>query len=466
MKRFFLSLLTSLVLFSCGKKPETADKRFEISFPSEPVVLFDNVQAGKQVINYFNIVQVDESMYRMYYIAVDNGVEIEEFAHNLYVAWSGDLLHWHLENPLGGSDLIMEGILEQSVCYTPGSAKPYRLTGNIWEDGRYKLCTWLSEDGISFTDRKVILEDRMHDSQCVVIPEKDYLKLYYRQSIRLGPGYYNRRIVLRHLDMDANPLTDMAFIAGDFVYNSAASRIEDGYDLLIPTYFDNSPANGDGCFFKAYIQHGFYSQEIECPLNNWVRADEKWLLAAPGILRHNGKSYIAYGSRNTSHDQGSVDRSCYKLAEIVISGHDDDAALNPHIRRSENGIESADLLFVSLDNSECVHVAILEVAEDGNVWAIDSAPERGIERRPLETLLAEFAPDALLEVMRLPDNRRADSYIAKAKELMEGERFGRNCAELVLDSYRDFGMYVFKWNWTTAQAIRADEKLQPVTWRP
>lgn len=460
-----------LILTSCGKASGPADKRFDIYFPSRPVVLFDNVQAGVQVINYFNIVQTDENMYRMYYIAVDNEVKIEEFAHKLHIAWSDDLLNWHLENPLGGSDVIMEGILEQSVCYTPGDEMPYRLTGNIWEEGRYKLCTWLSRDGVEFTDRKVILEDRMHDSQCVVIPEKDHLKLYYRQSVRLGPGNYDRRVVMRRLDKDANPVTDMAFITGHYEYNSAASRIEDGYDLLIPTYFNNAPGNGDSCFFKAYIQHGFYSQEIECPLNDWIEPDEKWFLAAPGILRHDGKSYIAYGCRNTSHDQGCVDRSYYKLIEIEISEHDDDAALCPHINRSGNGVESGDLLFIGTpagtgEGFDYIHAAILEVDGDGRVWTIDATPEHGVRRQPLDTFLEDFTHGEGItlhcEVMRLPDNRRAESYVARAKSL-SGTLY---CTELIQDSYRDFGMFLFKYKPApgyTPGDMHADERLQLVT---
>lgn len=476
MNRVLLLIVTMLVLASCRESSPVRDRRFRISFPGEPVTLFDNIQAGKQVINYFNIVQTGESEYRMYYIAVENGVKIEEFAHNLYVAWSDDLVHWHLENPLGGSDLIMEGILEQSVCYTPGDDFPYRLVGNIWEDGRYKLCMWQSRDGIEFVNRKVVLEDRMHDSQCVIIPEKDYLKLYYRQSIRLGPGHYDRRVVLRHLDLEGNPITDMEFITGDYEYNSAASRIAEGYDLLLPTYFNNAPGRGDSCSFKAFIQHGFYSQEIECPLNAWIGPDEKWFLAAPGILHHDGKDYIAYCCRNTSHDQGCVDSSCYKLAEIQLTEYDDKVALNPNINQSSDGIQTGDLLFVGIPSSSeqgdgmsgaiadatgsgdvnFIHAAILEVDSEGQVWVIDATPERGVHRHPLDTLFRDFALEdgsrPYCEVMRLPDNRRAESYVANAKSFI-GEEYdlyflpdnGRHyCTELVQDSYRDFGMYLFK----------------------
>ena len=217
--------------------------------------------------------------------------------------------------------MLMKNLVEQSVCYIEGDEYPYRLVGNIWEDEKYKLCMWLSKDGINFTDRTVVLEDMMHDSQCVLIPEDGYFKLYLRKSIKLGPGNYNRRIATCCLDMSGKPLTEIELVAGERLYNSAASKIDERFDLLIPTYFNNEPGLDDSCHFNAYIVDGIYSNEIECPLNKWVAEDEKWVLAAPGILHLDGKTYIAYYARNTSHDEGRIDRSDYKLIEITVSSH-------------------------------------------------------------------------------------------------------------------------------------------------
>lgn len=478
-KRILVTMAAILaMLSSCidSRVDRTGATRFEIEFPEPPVELFDNEDAGKQVINYFNIVQTDEKEYRMYYIAVENGVKLEDFAHNLYVAWSEDLIHWKFENPLRGSNLIMENIVEQSVNYNPKDKYPYRLTGNVFEDGRYKLCMWKSKDGISFTDRKVVLEDMMHDSQCVVIPEKDFLKLYYRQSIKLGPGNYDRRIVLRYLDLEGNPITDMEFIADDYLYNSAASKIDDDFDLLLPTEFNNAPGMGDACRFRAFIQHGFYSQSIDCPLNDWMEEGERWFLAAPGFITHEGKTYIAYNARNTSHDQGCVDHSCYKLIEIQIHKRCDQEALNPHINESKEGIQTGDLLFVGRisnnagngiedaiaaatggeDEIDFIHTAILEVDDEGKVWVIDATIKHGVDRHPLDTLVKDFTSKHgnkyIFEVKRLPDNRRASEYISNAKKYL-GEDYdqwflpdnGKHyCTELVEDSYKSFGVPVFK----------------------
>ena len=478
--RNLLSLIPGLLIFAACANSKSdsvnaSDARFRITFPEKPVVMFDNRQAGKQVINYFNIIQTAPDEYRMYYIALDEGAPIEDFAYNLYIAWSEDLVNWHFERPGGGGELIMESVIEQYVCYVPGDKYPYRLVGNVFEDGVYRLCMWTSQDGVEFGNRKVVLEDWTHDSQCVLIPAGDHFKLYYRQSVKLGPGNYNRKVVLRYLDLEGNPVTGMEFIAGDYLYNSAASRIDDEHDLLIPTYFNNAPGNGDDCRLKAYVQHGFYSQEIDCPLNDWIEEDEKWVLAAPGIIHRDGRDYIAYNSRNTSHDQGCVDYSCFKLSEIRIAGRDDDADLHPVIKESAEGIQTADLLFVGLrtgnntdsmadaivastgsDSLGFIHAAILEVDDNGKVWVIDATVRRGVARYPLDSLLVDFTPHdgrtTHFEVMRLQDNRNADRYIELAKGFV-GEEYdncflpdnGKHyCTELIQDSYKNFGNPFFK----------------------
>lgn len=318
MKRFALFLMALALCLAVSCRTDETNVRYSISFPEKPVALFDNHDAGLQVLSYFNVIKIGDGNYRMYYAGVKPEDKLTDFNNNLYIATSKDLLHWTLENPNGGDNLLMPNIVEHSVCYLEDDEWPYRLIGNIWEDERYKMCMWFSKDGLEFTNRTVVLEDRMHDSQCVLVPCKDCFKLYYRQSIKLGPGNYNRRIVMRYISMDGKPLTDMEFIAGERLYNSAACKLNDRFDLFLPTYFNNEPGLGDPFHLTAYIENGLYSQQIECPLNDWLEEDEKWALAAPGFIEKDGKTYVAYYTRNTSHDEGRVDKSVIKLIEIEV----------------------------------------------------------------------------------------------------------------------------------------------------
>lgn len=309
------------ILASCS--PKASQEPLEprtctISFPEPPVTILDAEKAGKQLIGYLDIVQVGEKDFRMYYIALEKGAEIKDFNHNLYIAHSDDLVNWKTERPGGGSDLIMQGVIEQSVCYLEGDEYPFRLVANVLEDHRYKMCMWFSKDGVDFGRRNVIMEDEMHDAQVSLVPRDNGFKLYYRKSVKLGPGNYKRLVLQCDLDKDGNKISESIPAAGEYLYNSAASRLNDESDLLLPTYFNNTPGQGDSCYFKAYVQTGDVAQEIDCPLNRWIGKDEKWAIAGPGIFSLYGRNYIAYNTRNTSHDEGRIDRSEYKLIEISI----------------------------------------------------------------------------------------------------------------------------------------------------
>ena len=94
--------------------------------------------------------------------------------------------------------------------------------------------------------------------------------------------------------------------------------------------------------------------------------------------------------------------------------------------------------------------AILEVDSLGAVWVIDATLAHGVDRHPLDTLLADFVlhqPGAVetFEVWRLKDNHDAACCVERAKHWL-GEPYdeyfkptnGRHyCTELVYDSFLD-----------------------------
>ena len=147
------------------------------------------------------------------------------------------------------------------------------------------------------------------------------------------------------------------------------------------------------------------------------------------------------------------------------------AACRPASERLQNG----DLVFVGIpsdyrlddsmgdaigsstcrDSLNIIHAAIAEVKGD-SVWIIDATIKRGVDRHPLDTFLRDFTlKDGSLPeffVMRLRDDRDADSYVANARGFV-GLSYNcsfvpcdtaRYCTELVRDSYRRAdGSYVF-----------------------
>lgn len=144
------------------------------------------------------------------------------------------------------------------------------------------------------------------------------------------------------------------------------------------------------------------------------------------------------------------------------------------------GIQNGDLLFVGLpmnytlinhhdtaatdtisaegfDSAEInyIHALILEVDEQGEVWAIEATKARGVDRHPLDTFLVDFTLRdgtlPYLEVMRLKDNSMTDEYVENAKKFL-GEEYdvefyqdnGRHyCTELIYDSYLTDTTHVF-----------------------
>ena len=120
------------------------------------------------------------------------------------------------------------------------------------------------------------------------------------------------------------------------------------------------------------------------------------------------------------------------------------------------GHRTGDLLFISAPadaaqmegaivsaTGEIIHVAILEKAPDGNVWVIDATPERGVDRRLLDTLKADFpkADGYVYHYVRL--GGPSESYWERAKTFLGlpyDQTFlsGNNavyCSELVWESY-------------------------------
>ena len=107
--------------------------------------------------------------------------------------------------------------------------------------------------------------------------------------------------------------------AGDCLYNSAASKADERYDLLFPTYYNTHGGTTDDCWLRTYLVDGRFVRELPCDLNRWIGPEEKWALVAPGFIFIEGERYLAYGSRTMSHDhsdEGMISR--YKLVKAVV----------------------------------------------------------------------------------------------------------------------------------------------------
>ena len=305
MKRNLLLILLFVALCACGKKTLVG-----VRFPEPPVVIASNADFGMGLINYFNITQLPDGTYRMYFSGNEkSGVAEDEWSQNLYLAESADGLHYRLKGK------VMDSLIESSVCLVEDKEWPYRLVGNRIEDGKHCMFLWKSRDGITFTGRKQ-LYDFKHDTQNVLVPRGRKMKLYSRLT---QEHYRNRRITLTEFTLDGEPLSATEVLSGDFLYNNAACKVDGRYDLLFPTYYNTHGGTADTFFFRCYLADGPFMRELPCELNGWIEDDEEWALAAPGFIVIDGERYLAYNTRTASHDQshdGMVSK--YKLINVVL----------------------------------------------------------------------------------------------------------------------------------------------------
>lgn len=306
MKKILLLALVSVAFCSCGGKVPAG-----VSFPEPPIEIASNADFGMGLINYFNIIQLPDGTYRMYFSGNEkSGVAEDEWSQNLYLAESADGFHYRMKGKL------MDALIESSVCLVEDKEWPFRLVGSQMEEGRHCLFLWKSRDGIAFTGRR-LLYDFKHDTQNVLVPRGRKMKLYSRQT---QEHYKNRRMTLSEFTLDGEPLSAAEeVLAGDFLYNSAASKVDGQYDLLFPTYYNTHGGTTDACVFRCYLADGPFLRELPCGLNRWVEAGEHWYIAAPGFVFIGGERYLALNTRSESHEQshnGMVSK--YKLIKTVL----------------------------------------------------------------------------------------------------------------------------------------------------
>lgn len=305
MKKTLLLCLLAAALCACGKK-----ELIGVSFPEPPVEIACNADFGMGLINYFNIIQTPDGTYRMYFSGnEENGIAENEWQQNLYLAESTDGFHYTMKGK------IMDALIEQSVCLVKDKAWPYRLIGNQMEDGRQCMFLWKSRDGIEFTARRLIHPDK-HDTQNVLVPRGRRMKLYSRVT---QEGYKNRRMTVAEFSLAGAQLSATEILAGDFLYNTAACKVDERYDLLFPTYYNTHGGTTDACFFKCYVTDGPFIRELPCALNRWIQPDEGWFLASPGFVYIGGERYLSFCTRTETHEFSHTGMtSKYKLIKAVL----------------------------------------------------------------------------------------------------------------------------------------------------
>lgn len=312
MKKVYFFLFVAVFLVACerGNNENPSGYLDFVDFPEAPIEILSNLDENSseydcRVINYFNIIQVKDDLYYMYYAAMGVSSGEKDIDQGLFFAYSTDAIHWIRKLPNGEANmLIKKGIQDQYVFMLDSDKDfPYRMIANVKEENKYKLCLWKSKNGFDFDyyDKVELLTDRLHDTQNVLIPKRDSLYLYTRLWNKEATNRFNG---FARFTLSGDLTSDIDTLPGDYLYNSAASFVNEQYDLLLPTYMNNKDGENksDNALVKAYLTDGRDCIEIDTNFNRWLNNAEKWMIVSPGIIDVKGKKYVAFNTRTWSHD--------------------------------------------------------------------------------------------------------------------------------------------------------------------
>ena len=309
-KKLLLLFTLCFSVFSCTERLSTAsvggdhNTLYSISFIGEPIRILstadeDITDVDATTMGYFNIVKVKEDLYYLYYIAVGRNEEIRDENYDLCMAYSSDGIRWKRGIPNKEGFVIMPGIIEQSVFLVPDLEFPFRLIGNEKINNKPTLCMWKSKDGIEFSNRKIILQNLWFDTQNTGVVQNGRIKLYTRLW---NAAATNRQNAVVYFDLQGNQLTPVQKLAGDYLYNAAPLAIDDRYEIILPTFYNNRDGLNDDCYVKAYLVDGLFVKEIECGFNQKLSKEVGWVLISPYIINISGKNYISYHTSTATHD--------------------------------------------------------------------------------------------------------------------------------------------------------------------
>ena len=343
-------LSVCLMVLSCDKDEEefinqqipqeastdtSENQGYEVTNPSfeNPIVVMSNDDSEATLhdnlyLGYCSIIQVNPSLYYMYYECLGNGSFTTNEIQELAFAYSTDGMHWiremppGIEEPVPGTNLIFDWrtdkarVVEQDVVKVMDPEYPFRMIGSKGQNTMSQTVNmWKSKDGVHFEQMRVLLNAK-HDTQVSVIVRGNVLKVYLR--MRENGGDTTRQIGVMYTDLDGNILSPPTTLFGDYYYQAAASIIDDRRELLLPTYFDE---RNDKNWYDAYIVEGTNITHIDTNINDAFLNPDKdgWGTVVPKIITVGFDQYIYYVQRNYTHANKLIGSETKRRVEIRMS---------------------------------------------------------------------------------------------------------------------------------------------------
>ncbi|MCR4964154.1 MAG: hypothetical protein K6A41_00695 [Bacteroidales bacterium] len=121
-----------------------------------------------------------------------------------------------------------------------------------------------------------------------------------------------------------------------------------------------------------------------------------------------------------------------------------------------------------------IHVAIVEVDEQGKLWIVDATTNRGVDRHPMDTTLSDFrlkdGSYPVIDLYRLRNSHKAAQFAQQARQFC-GQPYdlyflpdngAMYCSELVYESYvTKRGRHLFM---TVPMNFKSADGTYPIYW--
>ena len=324
MKNVLTILFVCMFMMGCDIEDTPVYHEIEdnylVYFSEPPIEIMSNrdedaIAKGELLLNYYNIIQISDNLYYMYYEAFKDS--IGEFTQGVYFAYSRDCLKWNKKfynHTNDSNEIIKTNVSGVSVMKVPDKQYPFRMFTTRKDADGGGVYMWKSEDGMNFKHEQKILTGS-YDTQNAGVLQGNIIKLYTR--LWKDPGHI-RKIGVAYLDLDGNLLSSPLPLQDNYVYNPAATSLNEMYDILFPTHFTDVGDDADKAYVESYIVSGYNSKRIDNNLSEWIH--EPLMMVMPGILTIGGEQYISFNTRSWSHmsKMPKNGESKYKLIKINI----------------------------------------------------------------------------------------------------------------------------------------------------
>lgn len=293
----------------------------DVTFNDAPITLWSTADSGlpdyeNKYVTWPCVVKVAPDLYYMYYNTLGtNDSQGDQYFH-LSFAYSTDGFTWVKEIPSGitppisgTNKLFNSGVFGVCVVKVQDSEYPFRMFGSKWHES---WSMYKSADGVNWT--KIRQYNYYYDTQMSAIVRGSQIKVYMR--MRNGTGRLDRYVGVMTTDIDGNLLAPPTIFFGKYLYNAAASPLDDRREILFPSFYN---VDGNEMYLKCYVVDGknIYPKNVD--FSNIITSADKTMYVAPNLVNIGDDYYIFYFVTDQPHTSSNTRVSTMKMAKVTFN---------------------------------------------------------------------------------------------------------------------------------------------------